>query len=118
MKFRIIRGRKVITDADLAEAVGMTSKAFIAFCKRNSAAFGEGSILTLTEEERRDLVQNYCFTHAERLRYAKRLPWIFTAPAVIQALCMRARSSAAAKELKDKFFAAICGNIDLEQILK
>jgi hypothetical protein len=58
MKFRIIRGRKVITDADLAEAVGMSSKAFIAFCKRNSAAFGEGAILTLTEDERRDLVQN------------------------------------------------------------
>lgn len=117
MKFRIIRSQKVVTDADLAEAVGMPNKALIAFYKRNKAAFAEGSVFTLNHEEQRDLVQNYCFTHAERLRYAKRLPYIFTAKAIILMLCMRPRSQAA-KALRDKFFASTCADIDLENLFK
>jgi len=117
MKFRIIRSQKVVTDADLAEAIGMPNKALIAFYKRNKAAFAEGLVFTLTEEEQRDLVQNYCFTHAERLRYAKRLPYIFTPAAVIQMLCMRPRNQAA-KALRNKFFAIVCANVDLEPLFK
>ena len=117
MKFRIIRSQKVVTDADLAEAIGMPNKALIAFYKRNKAAFAEGSVFTLTAEEQRDLIQNYCFTHAERLRYAKRLPYIFTTAALVQFLCMRPRSWTA-KRLREKFFAAACADIDLEHVFK
>ena len=117
MKFRIIRSQKVVTDADLAEAIGMPNKALIAFYKRNEGAFAEGSVFTLTAEEQRDLVQNYCFTHAERLRYAKRLPYIFTPKAIILMLCMRPRNRVA-KDLREKFFTANCADIDLETLFK
>ena len=116
MKFRIIRSQKVVTDADLAEAIGMPNKALIAFYKRNEGAFAESSVFTLTPQEQRDLVQNYCFTHAERLRYAKRLPYIFTPKAIILMLCMR--RGQAAKALREKFFAATCADIDLENLFK
>ena len=75
MKFRFIRNQKVITDADLAEALNMQCKIFVSMFKRSMAYFPQGSYFQLTYEEQRDLVKNYCFTHAERLRYAKRLPF-------------------------------------------
>jgi hypothetical protein len=109
---------KVVTDADLAEALGLPNNFFIAFYKRNAAAFAPEAVYTLTEEERRDFVQNYCSTHAEKLRYAKRLPYIFTQKAVMQILCMRARSETA-KILREKFFNLdAVTKLDLEDIFK
>ncbi|MDR1684087.1 MAG: ORF6N domain-containing protein, partial [Elusimicrobiota bacterium] len=95
MKFRVFRNQKVLTDSDFAEAIGVPTKAFIGFLKRNKAAFSEGDILTLTREEQADLVQNYCFTQAERMRYTKRLPYILTPKAIVLALCMYPRNQAA-----------------------
>jgi len=116
MKIRIIRNQKILTDADLADAIGMSAKALISFYKRNSGAFAADAVFNLTEDEQRDLVQNYCFTHAERLRYAKRLPYIFTPKAIIQIICMRPKS-AAAKALREKFFNhPQISALDIEQI--
>ena len=78
MNFRIIRNTQVITDSDLAISLDLLPKSFISFFKRNISVFPAETYFILTEEEKRDLVKNYCLTHAERLRYAKRLPYVFT----------------------------------------
>ena len=78
MNFRIIRNIQVITDSDLAKALDLLPKSFISFFKRNISVFPQETYFKLTEEEKQDLVKNYCVTHAERLRYAKRLPYVFT----------------------------------------
>ena len=118
MKFRLIRNQKVITDADLAEALSIPNKQLIGFFKRNINAFAQDAYFTLTKEEQQDLIQNYCATHNERLRYAKRLPFVFTAKAVIPMLCMQSKN-AAAKVLKNKFFDATpVASADIEEILK
>ena len=118
MKFRLIRNQKVITDADMAEVLGIPNKQLIGFFKRNINAFARDSYFNLTKEEQQDLIQNYCATHKERLRYAKRLPFVFTAKAVIPLLCMQSKN-AAAKVLKNKFFDAPCVvSADIEEILK
>jgi hypothetical protein len=118
MRFRIIRNQKVVTDADLADALNIPSKSFIAFFKRNMGAFDKEIYFELTELERADLVQNYCFTHAERLRYAKRLPFIFTKQAVIQVLCMHSKNYNA-KVMRRKILSAPqIETMDLEEILK
>ncbi|MDR0646296.1 MAG: ORF6N domain-containing protein [Elusimicrobiota bacterium] len=118
MKFRIIRNKKVITDIDLADALGMQSKVLIAFYKRNASAFAREDVFNLTQEEQQDFIRNYCSSHKERLRYAKRLPYIFTQRAVIQMLFMRPRC-AVAKSLREKFLSLPeIAKIDLEGILR
>ena len=78
MNFRIMRNTQVITDSDLALSLDLLPKSFISFFKRNISVFPQDSYFQLTEEEKQDLVKNYCITHSERLRYAKRLPYVFT----------------------------------------
>ncbi len=86
MNFRIIRNEQVITDSDLAISLDLLPKSFISFFKRNISVFPQETYFQLTEEEKQDLVKNYCITHAERLRYAKRLPYVFTPSGVM--LCV------------------------------
>ena len=50
-KIYIIRGRKVMLDADLAEIYGYTTKAFNQQVKRNMEKFDEDFMFRLTEEE-------------------------------------------------------------------
>ena len=83
MDFRIIRNTQVVTDSDLANALQLLPKSFISFFKRNISVFPQDTYFKLTEEEKHDLVKNYCLTHAERLRYAKRLPYVFTPDGVV-----------------------------------
>lgn len=118
MKFRIIRNLKVITDADLAEALNIPNKQLICFFKRNKETFNPDSYFILTKEEQRDLVQNYCFTHAERLRYAKRPPFVFTAKAIVMLFCMQPKNGIA-KVFKEKFFnSPAVAALDIEEVLK
>jgi len=118
MKFRFIRNKKVITDADLAEALGIPNKQLICFFKRNINVFPSDSYFILTKAEQQDLLQNYCAAHNERLRYAKRLPYVFTLKAVIPLLCMQSKNTAA-KNLKNKFFdCPAVASLDIEEVLK
>ena len=50
-KIYIIRGQKVMLDADLAEIYGYTTKAFNQQVKRNMEKFDEDFMFRLTEEE-------------------------------------------------------------------
>lgn len=118
MKFRFIRNQKVITDADFAEALNMQCKIFVSMFKRSKEYFPDGSYFQLTYEEQRDLVQNYCFTHSERLRYAKRLPFVLNKTAVVMMLCIL-RKNPVARELRKKLFnSPVLQSIDLEDLLK
>lgn len=118
MKFRIIRNQKVITDADLAEALNMQCKVFTSMFRRSKDFFPQESYFQLTYEEQRDLVKNYCFTHSERLRYAKRLPFALTAPAVFMMLCIL-RKNPMAKVFRNKIFSSeTFKSIDIDALLK
>jgi hypothetical protein len=118
MKFRIIRNQKVITDIDFADALGMQSKVLIAFYKRNASAFAPEDVFNLTQQEQQDFIRDYCSSHKERLRYARRLPYIFTQKAVIQMLFMRPRNKVA-KSLREKFLSCPeIAKINLEEVLR
>ncbi len=107
MKIRLIRGQKVVTDSDFAEAIGVPTKQLLTMFRRHEAAFLDGSCFVLTPEEQRDLLDNYCSTHAERLRYAKRLPTVFAAPAILMLLSMQRPANGAAKRYRDNLLRAI-----------
>lgn len=107
MKIRIIRNQKVVTDSDLAEAINVPTKQLLNMFRRNIAAFEAGCWFNLTEEEQRDLIVNYCTTHGERLRYARRMPYVFSLPAILMLLCMQSKNNEKAKHYRAKFWAAL-----------
>ena len=104
MNFRIIRNTQIITDSDLANALDLLPKSFISFFKRNIGVFPQDTYFKLSEEEKQDLVKNYCITHAERLRYAKRLPYVFTPSGVMLCVFLLKKCKKAA-ELRTKLLA-------------
>ena len=104
MNFRIIRNTQVITDSDLAISLDLLPKSFISFFKRNISVFPQETYFKLTEEEKQDLVKNYCVTHAERLRYAKRLPYVFTPNGVTLCIYLLKKCKKAA-ELRSKLLS-------------
>ena len=106
MNFRIIRNIQVITDSDLAISLELLPKSFISFFKRNISVFPQETFFKLTEEEKQDLVKNYCVTHAERLRYAKRLPYVFTPTGALICIFLLKKCKKAA-ELRTKLLALI-----------
>ncbi len=106
MDFRIIRNTQVITDSDLAIALDLLPKSFISFFRRNIKVFPQETYFQLNEEEKKDLVKNYCLNHAERLRYAKRLPYVFTPSGAILAIFLLKRCKKAAA-LRQKILASI-----------
>lgn len=115
MKVRIFRNQKIITDSDLAQTLQIAPKSLIAAFKRNIYLFEKGEYFVLSQEERDALVQDYCFDHAERLRYAKRLPYVFKFAAVIK-ICFLLKKNQKAKEARQKFFALPqVQDIDLEK---
>ncbi len=104
MNFRIIRNTQVVTDSDLAISLDLLPKSFISFFKRNISVFPQNTYFQLTEEEKKDLVKNYCITHAERLRYAKRLPYVFTPSGAMLCIYLLKKCKKAA-ELRNKLLA-------------
>ena len=72
----LIRERRVILDADLAELYGTKTKRLNEQVKRNKGRFPDDFILQLTADEKSEVVAN-C-DHLERLKYSPRLPYAFT----------------------------------------
>lgn len=118
MKFRVIRNQQVITDADLAEALNMQCKILTSMFKRAKDFLPQDSYFQLTYEEQRDLVKNYCLSHAERLRYAKRLPYVLDKKAVFMMLCIL-KKNPMAKVFRNKLFASKSfSDMDMDALLK
>jgi len=72
----MIRGEKVIVDADLAEFYGVPTKRLNEQVKRNRERFPEDFMFQLTSEEKTEVVAK-C-DHLTNLKYSKVLPYVFT----------------------------------------
>jgi len=79
----LIRGEKVIVDADLAQFYGVSTKRLNEQVKRNKARFPKDFMFQLSAEEKTELVAN-C-DHLENLKYSKSLPYAFTEHGAIMA---------------------------------
>ena len=72
----VIRGCKVMLDADLAELYGTTTKALNQGVKRNVERFPSDFIFQLSAEEKQEVVTN-C-DHLARLKFSDSLAYAFT----------------------------------------
>jgi len=79
----MIRGQKVMLDADLAELYGVTTKRLNEQVKRNRARFPTDFMFQLTAEEKAEVVAN-C-DHLARLKFSPALPAAFTEHGAIMA---------------------------------
>jgi hypothetical protein len=79
----LIRGQKVILDADLARLYVATTKRLNEQVKRNRERFPEDFMFQLTKEEKAEVVAN-C-DHLSTLKYSPALPHAFTEHGAIMA---------------------------------
>ena len=79
----LIRGEKVIIDADLAEFYGVPTKRLNEQVKRNKDRFPDDFMFQLYSDEKAEVVAN-C-DHLENLKYSRALPYAFTEHGAIMA---------------------------------
>lgn len=79
----VIRGHKVMIDANHAALYGVPTKALNQAIKRNKDRFPDDFIFLLTKKEKTEVVTN-C-DHIARLKFARTLPWAFTEHGAIMA---------------------------------
>ena len=72
----VVRGQRVMIDADLAALYGVSTKRLNEQVKRNRARFPEDFVFRLTAAETAEVVAN-C-DHLARLRFSAALPFAFT----------------------------------------
>lgn len=79
----IIRGQRVMIDADLAELYGVQTRALNQAVKRNIDRFPPDFLFQLNEQERLEVITN-C-DHLQKLKFSKSLPFAFTEHGAIMA---------------------------------
>lgn len=79
----MIRGQKVMIDADLAALYGVPTKRLNEQVKRNTERFPADFMFQLTPDEKAEVVAN-C-DHLAKLKFSKALPFAFTEHGAIQA---------------------------------
>ena len=79
----LIRGEKVITDADLAKFYGVATKRLNEQVKRNKSRFPKDFMFKLTSDEKSEVVAK-C-DHLANLKYSKTLPYAFTEHGALKA---------------------------------
>ena len=79
----LIRGVKVMIDADLAEAYGVPTRRLNEQVKRNRKRFPKDFMFQLTADEKSEVIAN-C-DHLEKLKFSKALPFAFTEHGAIMA---------------------------------
>ena len=72
----LIRGMKVMVDADLAEGYGVPTRRLNEQVRRNRDRFPDDFVFKLTAEEKTEVIAN-C-DHLDKLKYSKALPFAFT----------------------------------------
>lgn len=72
----LIRGHRVMLDADLADLYGVSTKRLNEQVKRNRGRFPVEFMFQLTPEEKREVVA-IC-DHLKKIRYSNTLPFAFT----------------------------------------
>ena len=75
-KIITIRGKNAIVDSDVAELYGVETRDVNKSVKNNPRKFPEGYIISLTDEEKAEVVEN--FHHLEKLKFSPVLPKAFT----------------------------------------
>ena len=75
-KILLIRGQRVMLDADLAELYGVATKALNQAVRRNAERFPADFMFQLTSTEKQEVVTN-C-GHLAKLKFSKTLPYAFT----------------------------------------
>lgn len=78
----VLRGQRVMLDADLAELYGVPTKVLNQAVKRNSRRFPPDFLFRLNPDEKSQVVTR-C-DHLARLKYSKALPYAFTEHGAIQ----------------------------------
>jgi len=79
----MIRGEKIIIDADLAEFYGVPTKRLNEQVKRNKDRFPEDFMFQLNADEKSEVVAK-C-DHLEKLKFSRVLPYAFTEHGAIMA---------------------------------
>ncbi|MDD5300540.1 MAG: ORF6N domain-containing protein [Gallionella sp.] len=79
----LIRGQKVMLDADLAELYGVETRVLNQAVKRNLERFPEDFMFQLTATEKAEVVTN-C-DHLAKLKFSPSLPYAFTEHGTIMA---------------------------------
>ena len=79
----LVRGEKVIIDADLADFYGVPTKRLNEQVKRNKKRFPKDFMFQLTADEKSEVVAN-C-DHLAKLKFSKALPFAFTEHGAIMA---------------------------------
>ncbi|MFZ2301121.1 MAG: ORF6N domain-containing protein [Gallionella sp.] len=79
----LIRGQKVMLDADLAELYGVETRVLNQAVKRNLERFPEDFMFQLTATEKAEVVTN-C-DHLARLKFSPSMPYAFTEHGTIMA---------------------------------
>lgn len=87
----MIRGHKVMLDADLADLYGVTTKRLNEQVRRNRERFPEDFLFQLTAEGKTEVVAN-C-DHLSKLRFSPNLPYAFTEHGAIMVASRRGRRS-------------------------
>jgi hypothetical protein len=84
-KIHVVRGQRVLLDADLAELYGVTTKRLNEQVKRNRDRFPSDFLLQLTESEVESLRSQFATLKAGRGRHRKYMPLAFTEHGAIMA---------------------------------
>jgi len=79
----VIRGHRVLIDADLAELYGVTTRRLNEQVKRNKERFPEAFAFQLNHEDKAEVVAN-C-DHLNKIRFSSALPYAFTEHGVVMA---------------------------------
>ena len=96
----LIRGQRVMLDADLAGLYGTTTKRLNEQVKRNRGRFPEDFMFQLTKNEKADVVA-IC-DHVAKLKFSPVLPKAFTEHGAIMVASVLNTKRATAKTLKYK----------------
>lgn len=91
-RIQLLRGTKVMVDADLAELYGVTTKRLNEQVKRNRARFPGDFMFQLDADEKAEVVAN-C-DHLHKLKFSRTLPYAFTEHGAIQAANVLASAQA------------------------
>jgi hypothetical protein len=75
-KILVLRGHKVLVDADLAELYGVATEALNQAVRRNAERFPSDFMFQLSESEKDEVVAN-C-DHLVRLKFSSQMPLVFT----------------------------------------
>jgi ORF6N domain len=84
-QIRVIRGQRVLLDADLAALYGVTTKVFNQAVRRNVARFPADFLLSLTESDLISLRSQFVTLKPGRGKHRKYMPLAFTEHGAIMA---------------------------------